>query len=143
LDFVGGWADYKQRYEASLLQVGDLQGKVMELIHQLDQLKKMIFGSRSECYVLANPNAVQYALFNQDLEGASYSVIDTQKISYIKTKVVSSESKVHAGRMKLAPHLRRKTSIIEPEEDVSAGKKIGEEITEILNGNPENCLSIA
>ena len=37
--------DYKEKYEASLLQIEELQGKLMQLTHQLAQLKRMIFGT--------------------------------------------------------------------------------------------------
>lgn len=127
--------DYKKKYEASLLQVEELQGKVMQLTHQLAQLQKMIFGSRSERYVPGNPNVIQGSLFSQDPEGASCSVINTLAVSYVKTKT-TAEPKPHAGRMKLPETLRRETVVLEPQEDITEGKKIGEDITEILEWNP-------
>lgn len=123
--------DYKSLYEASKLQVEELQGQIMELSHQLAQLKKMIFGSRSERYIPSSPGVIQHTLFNQDAI-AETLVVETQKISYEKKKVIATEPKEHPGRMKLPAHLRRETTILEPEEDVSGCRKIGEEITEIL-----------
>lgn len=127
--------DYKEKYEASLLQIEDLQGKVMQLTHQLAQLQKMIFGTKSERYVSGNPDIVQGSLFSQDPEGTSCSVINTQAVSYVKTKI-TAEPKAHHGRMKLPDTLRRETFVIEPSEDVTGGKKIGEDITEILEWKP-------
>ncbi len=38
----------------------------------------------------------------------------------------------HPGRMKLPDYLRREEIIIDPKEDITGCKKIGEEITEVL-----------
>jgi transposase len=123
--------DYKSMYEASQLQVEELQGKVLELSHQLSMIKKMIFGSRSERYIPCGPDVVQHTLFNQDA-AVKAPIVETQKISYEKKKALPAESKEHPGRMKLPAHLRRETIVVEPDEDVSGCRKIGEEITEIL-----------
>ena len=123
--------DYKEKYEASLLQIEELQGKLMQLTHQLAQLKRMIFGTKSERYVPDNPAVVQASLFNQDPEGASCSVMNTQTVSYVKTKT-TTEPKPHPGRMKLPEALRRETVVLEPLEDMTLGKKIGEDIVEFL-----------
>ena len=127
--------DYKQKYEAALLQIDDLQGKLMQLTHQLGQLQKMIFGTKSERYVPGNPDAVQGSLFSQEPEGASCSVINTQAVCYVKTKT-TAEPKPHPGRMKLPETLRRETVVLQPTEDVAEGKKIGEDVTEILEWTP-------
>jgi transposase len=127
--------DYKEKYEAAMLQIEDLQGKLMQLTHQLGQLQRMIFGTKSERYVPENPAILQPSLFNQEPEGVSCSVMNTQTVSYVKTKT-TSEPKPHPGRMKLPEALRRETVVLEPHEDVTQGKKIGEDITEILEWNP-------
>lgn len=127
--------DYKEKYEAAMLQIEDLQGKLMQLTHQLGQLQRMIFGTKSERYMPENPAILQPSLFNQEPEGVSCSVMNTQTVSYVKTKT-TSEPKPHPGRMKLPEALRRETVVLEPHEDVTQGKKIGEDITEILEWNP-------
>lgn len=114
----------------------ELALKVTRHTQELAQLKKMIFGSRSERYVPTDAGAMQGMLFNQDPDGASCSVIDAQKIAYVKTKVASPEPKAHPGRMKLPENLRRETVVLEPDEDISEGRKIGEDITEILEWEP-------
>ena len=49
---------------------------------------------------------------------------------------------VHPGRMKLPESLRREEIIIEPAADVSNCKKMGEEITEVLEWQPGELLSL-
>ena len=127
--------DYKLLYEAAQLQADELRGQVQELSHQLAQLKKMIFGSRSERYVPSDPGVIPHTLFNQDAL-IDIPVVETQKISYEKKKVIPTEPKEHPGRMKLPAHLRREITVLEPEEDVTGCRKIGEEITEILECTP-------
>ena len=141
--------DYREKYEAAMAQVEhwqqacrsataqveELQGQVMDLSHQLDQLKKMIFGSRSERYVPTDPGVAQPTLFEQQQDPGK-AVVSTQTVSYVKTKLAASDPKAHPGRMKLPAHLRRETVVLEPEQDISGCRKIGEDITEILECTP-------
>jgi transposase len=63
--------------------------------------------------------------------------VDAKKVSYIKTNVsIEQKPLVHPGRMKLPEHLRREEIIIEPSEDITDCKKMGEEITEVLEYEP-------
>jgi transposase len=122
--------NYKSLYEASQL-------RIVALEQQLSQLQKIIFGSRHERFVPANANTSQLSLDMQADATASCSVVDAKKISYITTKTaVENKPLVHPGRMKLPEHLRREEIIIEPQGDITACKKMGEEITEVLEWEP-------
>lgn len=121
--------DYKKLYEQSQLQILQLQ-------QQLAQLQKMIFGSRHERYV-PHDNPSQLTLDITADAVAACSVTDTKKISYTRTKIAVEEKPlVHPGRMKLPEHLRREEILVEPSVDTTDCKKIGEEITEVLEYQP-------
>lgn len=118
--------DYKSLYEASQLEI-------LQLRQELQQLRKMIFGSRQERFVPTEENTSQLSLDIKPDAVAVCSVIDTKRISYTKTTTrVDSKPIAHPGRMKLSESLLREDIIVEPTEDVTGYKKIGEEITEIL-----------
>jgi transposase len=122
--------DYKTLYEQSQLQVVALQ-------QDLAQLRKMIFGSRHERFVPAEPDSAQLSLDITSETTASCSVTHTKRISYVKTGVsIEQKPLVHPGRMKLPESLRREQIIIEPAEDITGCKKMGEEITEVLEYQP-------
>ncbi len=122
--------DYKSLYEQSQLRISLLE-------QQLSQLQKMIFGSRHERFIPEDKSNPQLSLGMQVDNTGTAAVTATQKISYTR-QVVSVEQKPlqHPGRMKLPESLRREAIIIEPAEDTAACKKMGEEITEVLEYQP-------
>lgn len=121
--------DYKSLYEQS-------QFEILQLKQQLQQLQKMIFGSRHERFIPAEITASQLSL-NIEAEPAAIRTAGTQQISYTRTmSKVEQKPLVHPGRMKLPETLRREQIIIEPLEDISSCKKMGEEITEVLEYEP-------
>jgi transposase len=128
--------DYKALYEQSQLHNADLQLQVLELSRQLDQLKKMIFGSRQERFIPAASREPQLSL-NLQAEVMQPAVTSAKQISYTRhTRATESKPLVHPGRMKLPESLRREQIIIEPAADTTDCKKIGEEITEVLEYEP-------
>ncbi|MEJ7829965.1 MAG: IS66 family transposase [Segetibacter sp.] len=123
--------DYKELYEQSKLQI-------LSLTQQLDQLKKMIFGSRHERFVPADVNTSQLSLGIQaEQTAATCNIAEAKKISYIKSNTTAEQKPLnHPGRMKLPETLRREEIIIEPSGDLSGCKKMGDEVTEVLEWQP-------
>lgn len=122
--------DYKVLYEQSQLQITFLQ-------QQLAQLQKMIFGSRHERFIPSEINPSQLSLDITADTAATCSVVNAKKISYTRTNVsVEQKPLQHPGRMKLPESLRREQIVIEPVIDTTGCKKIGEEITEVLEYQP-------
>lgn len=119
--------EYKEKYEA-------LAVEHMQLRHELDQLKRLVFGSRQERFIPATPEE-QLAL-GLDTPQAAPAVRSFQTIEYTRIKKESSSRKVPTGRMKLPASLPREQVIVEPNEDVSGWIRIGEEITEELEHIP-------
>lgn len=113
--------------------LSEYQEKFLKTEHELAQLKRMIFGSRSERFVPSvNPQQSALPLETEILE-AKPPV--TQNISYTRNKPQKNNGVIHK-RLPLPAHLERVVITIEPKEDVSGLKKIGEEITEELEYKP-------
>lgn len=103
------------------------QEQVALLSFQLEQLKRMIFGTRSERFVPADPS--QATLFGVEASAPP----PTQAISYTRTK---PQEKKQPVREAIAAHLPRVERVIEPENIPEGAKRIGEEITETLEYIP-------
>jgi transposase len=117
--------------------VNDLTSQLLEvhsLRHELDQLKRLVYGSRHERFVPAIPQE-QLALGLTTPTIQTTSSPATESIQYTRKKKEAMQ-KVHTGRMKLPANLPREQVIIEPEENVSGWTRIGEEITEELERIP-------
>jgi transposase len=119
--------DYKALYEEQQVKIELLQS-------ELAQLKRLIFGSKTEQFTAANSPA-QLSLEIQADAVAATSVTKAQKITYTR---VHTETKPinHPVRMKLPDHLERKEIILEPAELTEGCRRLGEEITEELEYEP-------
>lgn len=100
------------------------------LKQQLTELRRIIFGSKSERFIPTDDT--QLSLF--DLSPENVEQKETQEISYTREK--AKKEKKNAVRVKISAHLPRVEEIIEPENLEEGSKKIGEEITEILEYTP-------
>ena len=107
---------------------------LIEIKHELDQLKRLVFGSRHERFLPAT--AQQQLILGLAVQQIEPPVPSVQTIEYTRQKKQASSTKIHTGRMKLPAHLLRERVIIEPTEDVSGCISIGEEITEELERTP-------
>jgi len=124
-------------YESLLDEHHQLKIAYAGLQQQLSQLQKIIFGSRHERFVPTDINPSQLSLDIEAEAIATCSVTDAKRVSYTKTNVtVEQKPLTHPGRMKLPEHLRREEIIIEPNEDITGLKKMGEEVTEVLEYEP-------
>jgi len=103
-----------------------------DLSHQLSELKRMIFGSKSERFIPAIDGQIdlftQTALLDEQKE--------TQEITY--TRTLAKKEKKQPIRAVIPSHLPRVEEVLEPTEIEAGSKKIGEEVTEILEYNPAN-----
>jgi len=106
-----------------------MQSIIINLNDQLADLKRMIFGSKSERFVPISDN--QLGLFGEAFT-SSQGESKTINVSYHR-KVSSKQKPV---RTALPAHLPRVEEIVEPEGLGEGAQRIGEEITEILEYNP-------
>ena len=120
----------QKQNEEYLLNIRQLEEKNAFLQHELDNLKRMIFGSKSERFVPSDPG--QLGLFGQVQTTPQEPVKET--ITYERNK--ASDSKRKPVRLALPAHLPRVEEVIEPQEDLSGAKKIGETVTEFLEYIP-------
>jgi transposase len=121
-------ADKDAKYEAI---IADKDAQILKLTHELAQLKKMIFGSKSERFVPASLPEQLTMGFEPD---AIFPDQKIQQVSYVRKE--PAKPAVHQGRKPLPAGLLREQIVIQPKADVAGMKKIGEEITEELEYTP-------
>lgn len=106
--------------------------KIAALELQLAELYKLLSGFKSERFIAAIAEH-QLSLF--EAEAAEEEAIPaTETITYTRDK------QKHPGRHALPEHLPVREVIIEPQEDTTGLKKIGEEITETLEYTPASLV---
>jgi transposase len=133
--------DLSEQMEKQSTVEADLREQIAAVTFELNQLRKMVFGSRRERFIPApgiTKAELQLAL---DLDAetiAECRISSATKVEYIRTRVEVTAVKpnAHPGRMKLPDHLRRETIILKPDVEVRGLKKIGEDVTEILDYIP-------
>lgn len=114
------------------------RSEVKWLNYQLAQLKRMLFGSKRERF---EGNKDQTKIEFEDYANQEEQQDETsvkEKISYERPK----PTKKHNGRNRIPEHLTVVEQVIEPEEDTTNMKKIGEERTEILEYIPERFFKL-
>ncbi len=104
--------------------------RIQKLEHQLEQLLRSQFGSKSERYEA--PSGQIAMGFN--LPPLVQAEKKKETITYEREKHRGNSN--HKGRLPLPEHLPRVDEIVEPKEDVSGMIKIGEEVTERLDCEP-------
>ncbi len=120
--------DYKTLYEEQQLII-------IQLRHELEQLKRMIFAARSERFEPAGASHAQQLPLGLVAENQA-PLPASQQVSY--TRIINEPSHIRLSapsRSPLPAHLERRDIILEP--GMAEGlKKIGEEVTEELEYEP-------
>jgi len=111
--------------------------KISQLEFELAQLKKYIFGTKSEKFNSSEVDPEQLNLFNTPEDIQEEVVAAVEVITYQRKK-----GKAHKGRNKLPDHLPVTEIIIEPEVDTTDMVKIGEEVSETLDYTPASLMII-
>jgi len=114
----------------SLKEYQDMRYELAFLRHEMAELKRMIFGSKSERFV-SNVDASQLTLFGQQTLQQAPAAPEPVK-HQPQVEKHSTADKKRPVRGVISPALPRRTEIIEPAELNEYMRKIGEEITEIL-----------
>lgn len=109
----------------------NFETEVFYLKHELDKFKRMLFGQKSERFVPTDNG--QLTLELEGVETAAKPEEKTETLTYTRKKQTKTNGH---SRMPLPAHLPRVDHVIEPEGDLTGAKKIGEEITEILEYKP-------
>ena len=123
-----------KRYQHLDTVYNELTFDYQKLHHELDQLKRLVFGSKQERFITSiSPDQLALGL---NVEPIAQPEVTTQNIAYTRTIKESAKKSSPTGRTKLPAHLPRERVVIEPEEDVTGLKSIGEDITEELDYTP-------
>lgn len=126
--------DLLEKYHDALREQKELLLEHKNVLEQLAQLKRLIFGQKRERFT-AEVNANQLSVFPGEEISAAQPVADKQHIEYDR-----KTPRKHPGRTALPDHLPVEEIIIEPEEDTTGLKRIGEEITETLDYTPASLI---
>ena len=108
LDYKGLYEKEKSEKEAILIAFNALR-------HEMDQLKKMIFGSKHERFLSesAQSNQLTLDLAVETLAASTITETITKEVTVTKT-TKAGKPIVHPGRSLLPAHLRREEIILEP-----------------------------
>jgi transposase len=101
---------------------------------QLNELKKIIFGSKGEKFVAADQDSTQPDMFPEDRMG-QWEVLKTTVIKQHEKRQTALKVN-HPGRNPLPQTLRRQVIELQPSENVSDLKPVNTEITEVLEYQP-------
>lgn len=117
-----------------MLKEKDKELEELSLIkHQYEQLKKMVFGSKSEKSVYVSPDQLSLELATETIEACSIN--DGQRIaSYTKAKAAKNEN--HPGRNGIPAHLRGEYVDIYPKDVPGDAELFDTEETEQLEYDP-------
>lgn len=113
------------------------EDKIQELKFQLEEYKRLVHGPRSERHV-SSEIAEQLLLdLTAETSGKPVKQPEEEIITYKPKKPASKPN-----RQPLPDHLPRVEHIVEPDEDVSGLKCIGEEVSELLAKQPSRLFVI-
>jgi len=121
----------REAYDELVLQNRELRAENLYLKQELAHLKRMIFGSKSERHIGSDPSQLNLGL---DAETVKQPEKATEQLTYTREK--PDNKKGSAIRLSLPAHLHREEHIIEPQEDITGARKIGEVVTEVLEYTP-------
>lgn len=119
-------------YDAIIAQK---DAEIAVLKHELAELKRLIFGAKSERFAPVIPPVNQMSLFEATQEDILTTVVEKEQITYERTK----QHKPHPGRNGIPAHFPVEETVLEPEGDTTDMIKIGEEVTEYVEYTP-GCL---
>ncbi|MBM3436440.1 MAG: IS66 family transposase [Bacteroidetes bacterium] len=104
-----------------------LESKIDRMQFQIDQLTRLIYGSKRERFISTENHEQMELPF--DVEQTEPVEQKIEEISYTRKK---KERKNHPGRLPLPDHLPVEEIILEPAEDTTGLKCIGKEVTDKL-----------
>jgi len=114
-------------------EISELKSDNLFTKHELEKIKRIIFGSRSERFIGSeHPSQLS---FNIEVPQIEQPESGKEIIVYEREKKKDVTIKTHS-RSPLPSHLARQQEIIEPAHIEEGSKKIGEEITEFLEYTP-------
>jgi transposase len=127
-------SDAPSTYEEACRLLDRAEAERMRLREELDQLKRMIYGARSERFVpSSSPDQLRLDVAPNEEEGADQQEKEREAVSYERPK---KKQKAKPVRSALPDHLPREEEHHEPEGLPEGARRIGEEVTELLESTP-------
>ncbi len=120
-----------KKFEEQSLQIKTLVERNAYLQHEYDNLRRLIYGAKSERFMPTDSS--QLPLFG--MPAAEKQETEKETITFTRNKSSNSE-KNQPVRLALPANLPRVEQVIEPGEDLSQAKKIGEVISEYMEYTP-------
>ena len=117
--------------EILLAQNAEYKNRIAFLEHEIAQLKRLIFGTKSERYISEEQPFPPNTLFSELQDDQPLENL-TEEISYTRDKPVCKRG----GRKELPAHLERIVIVLEPEGKTDDMKCIGRKVTEELEYIP-------
>lgn len=112
-----------------------LQQEVERLTFENNELRRLIFGAKSERFVSDKTDGLQGSLFAESaVETSEETQDEKQEIKYKRNK--AKKAKGHPLRAEIPAHLPRVEEVIEPEGIDQGAKRVGQEETEVLEYKP-------
>ena len=119
-------------------EVQNMELEVERLNHQLDMLRRMLFGSKSERFEIdTNQMKIEFEEYATDEQKQ-----DENQVKDIVDLEVKKKSKKHKGRNRIPDNLPVVEYTIEPKEDISGMKKIGEVRTQFIEHLPGKFINV-
>ena len=109
-----------------------LQADLAHFQYQLAELRRLVFGTRSERFLSSAPSG-QLPLFQHAPPQEQPAPRPAKTITYQRSEPTEKQSPVRAL---LPAHLPRQEQVIEPDNLQAGMEKIGEQVTEILEHTP-------
>jgi transposase len=118
--------------EFLLAQNAEYKNRIAFLENEIAQLKRLIFGTKSERFISNEPPLSPNTLFSQlqDTEQPLENL--TEEVSYTRDKPIHKRG----GRKQLPDHLERVLIVLEPDEKTDDMRCIGKNVTEELEYIP-------
>ncbi len=113
-----------------------LESELLELKQRLAWFERTVFGRKSERFVPAEEVEGQLKLAFAPELAQEVEASVKQLIAEHERRVPPKKEDAHKGRQPIPPHLPRVAEVLEPEEDTNGMKRIGEDITEVLEYEP-------
>lgn len=128
-----------QDADKQMVPLADYQKVESELValkQRLAWLERQLFGRKSERFVPAAdmPGQLNLAFDPEHAQAVDQSV--RQVIEAHERKVPQKKENAHQGRMPIPASIPRIEEVIEPEEDTAGMKRIGADVTEVLEYDP-------
>ncbi|MCK6695851.1 MAG: IS66 family transposase zinc-finger binding domain-containing protein, partial [Thermoanaerobaculia bacterium] len=123
-------------YQKVVADYEKVESEVQALKQRIAWFERQMFGQKSERFVPTEEVAGQLMLAFDAEHAQAVDESVRQVIEAHERKVPQKKENTHQGRMPIPAHIPRVEEVIEPEEDVSGMKRIGDDVTEVLEYDP-------